>query len=454
MKETRTTLDPTMRELPLAPGGELDLRLGSNRLHLRTTDGDRVVIRGRTDHDLERDLEIQSGDGWIRVTDGPVGSLRLGPLTVRSGHVPDLDIEVPRSVRISVRTLSGDIEAVGIAGPSRWRTASGSIRVGAEAGPLSIDSVSGDAYLDARAPLAVTCHSVSGSVKLRAPRITALDVVTTSGDVAIDAALDEGAAHSLTSVSGDVRLATDSEVTIDFQSVAGDIRASMPHRIEGSRGRRTAVVGSGRVRVTVRTLSGNVTLKPGSGSTAGSSAEGAADRAGEAWASGEPGPGAGLWADFGRDWAESAKDWAQWGKAWAEGMAWGRPVRAGARTAARTAAGTAADASWSAPQGTASGEGTASGDVTAPADPASAAHAAPATEVAPGADAGGRDAAPPAMPAWDSLHDTARVSPLRHEDVEAARLEILRQLERGDIDVEAAAERLAALEGVAGRQEA
>ena len=185
---------------------------------------------------------------------------------------------------------------------------------------------------------------------------------------------------------------------------------------------------------------------------------GAAARAGEAWASGEPGPGAGLWADFGRDWAESAKDWAQWGKAWAEGMAWGRPASAGARTAARTAA----DASRPAPQGPApsgeasapSGEGAASVDATPPADPASAADAAPGTEVPRRADAGGPDAVSPAMPAWDSLDDTSPVAPLRHEDVEAARLEILRRLERGDIDVEAAAERLAALEGVAGRQEA
>ena len=435
MTDTRTTADPTMRELPLAAGGELELRLGSNRLHLRTTDGDRVVIRGRTDHDLERDLEIQSGNGWVRVTDGPVGSLRFGPLTVRSGgHVPDLDIEVPRNVRISARTLSGDIEAVGIAGPSRWQTASGSIRVAAEAGPLSIDAVSGAAYVDARAPLAVTCRTVSGSVRLRAPQITALDVATTSGDVTIDAGLDEGITHSLTSVSGDVRLATDSEVTIDFQSVAGDIRVSAPHRIEGSRGRRTAVVGSGRVRVAVRTLSGDVKVKPGSGSATGPSPEGTAGPADEASASGSR---TGFWADFGRDWAESAKDWAQWGKAWAEGMAWGRPAPAAA-------------GSSTPPGATAAGEDASMVEPTPAPAPAASTDPAPAGETAD-ADAGGQPTAPSAEA---NLDDTSPVAPVTHEDVEAARLEILRQLERGEIDVELAAERLAALEGVAGRQEA
>ena len=277
MSETRTTLDTTMRELPLAAGGELELRLGSNRLHLRITDGDCVVIRGRTDHDLERDLEIQSGNGWVRVTDGPVGSLRFGPLTVRNGgQAPDLDVEVPRNVRISARTLSGDIEAVGIAGPSRWQSASGSIRIGADAGPLSIDTVSGDAYVDARAPLAVTCRTVSGSVKVSAPRISALDVATTSGDMTIGAALDEGVTHSLTSVSGDVRLSTDSEVTIDFQSVAGDIRVSMPHRIEARAAGAPRSWGRAGCGSPSGTLSGDLKLKPGSGDGAGQNAEAAA----------------------------------------------------------------------------------------------------------------------------------------------------------------------------------
>lgn len=455
MTDTDTTLDPTMRELPLAAGGELELRLGANRLRLRVTDSDRVVIRGRTDHDLERDIEIQSGNGWVRVTDGPVGSLRFGPLTVRSGgHVPDLDVEVPRNVRISARTLSGDIEAIGIAGPSRWQTASGSIRIGVEAGPLSVDTVSGDATLDARAPLAVTCRTVSGAVRLRAPRITALDVATTSGDVTVDAALDEGTTHSLTSVSGDVRLATDSEVTIDFQSVAGDIRVSSPHRIDGSRGRRTAVVGSGRVRVTVRTLSGDLKLKPGSAAGARPNADGVASEPGAPGAPGENAPRTSFWADFGRDWAESAKDWAQWGKAWAEGMAWGRPAPAGA---AWPMPAPAQGASADAPAAQPTGEARSSADQQADAAPlgsAAAPMAAGDATTAQGAQApASPDDGTPAAAA-DSLDDTSPVALPRSDEIDAARLEILRRLERGELDVESAAEALAALDGVVGQREA
>jgi len=43
----------------------------------------------------------------------------------------------------------------------------------------------------------------------------------------------------------------------------------------------------------------------------------------------------------------------------------------------------------------------------------------------------------------------AEAAPEASEDVEAARLEILRALERGEIDVETATDRLAAVEGPA-----
>ncbi|HEY4752492.1 MAG TPA: DUF4097 family beta strand repeat-containing protein, partial [Candidatus Limnocylindrales bacterium] len=264
MTDTRNAFDPSVRELALPAGGELELRLGSGNLRVRITDGDCVVLRGHTDHDLERDLEIETGEGWIRVTDGPAGSFRIGPLTVRgNGHGIDLDVDVPRNVRISGRTLSGDIQAYGVMGESRWQSASGDIHVGAEGGPVTIETMSGSALIDARNPIAITCRTVSGSVGVRAPRLFALDIATTSGDTTVEASLDEGGTHAVTSVSGDLRLITGSEVAVELQTVAGDLRASMPHRAEGTRSRRLAVVGAGRVRVSVKTMSGDVKLQPG-----------------------------------------------------------------------------------------------------------------------------------------------------------------------------------------------
>lgn len=426
MTDTSSTVDPTVRELPIAPGGELELRLGANRLRVRTTDGDRVVIRGRTDHDLERDVEITSGTGWVRVSDGPVGSFRIGPLTLRNGgHAPDLDVEVPRNVRISARTLSGDIEAVGIAGPSRWQSASGDVRVAADGGQVSVDTVSGDATIVARAPIAVAARTVSGSVRIRAPRLQTLDAATTSGNISVEASLDAGGHHSMASVSGDVRLATGSEVTVELQSVAGDIRASVPHRSEGARGRRTIVVGAGRVRIAVRTMSGDVEILPGVPDEAVGDA-GSAAPGGDAQAGTGPGPEP-TWA-AGAAWGDAPTDRATWGGSFAGDSGWGEPAAPAAPGTPLAPAPPATPAAPEAPSAT---------DEPAAAD---AAATTPAAVVQPAA--GPAEAAP-------SLDDTAPVPAATRAELEAARLDVLRSLERGELDVEAAAARLAAIEDAA-----
>ncbi len=375
---------PSVRDLPLAAGGDLDLRLGASRLRLRVVDGDRLVVRGHTDHDLERDVEIASGEGWVRVTDGPAGSLRVGPLTLRgAGRAPDLDVDVPRGVRISARTLSGDIEAVGVAGASRWQSASGDIRVGAEDGSVTAESVSGRVLVDARGAVAVTARTVSGAVSVRAPMILALDAATTSGDILVDGRLDAGSAHSIATVSGDTRLVTGSEVTVEFQSVAGDIRAAVPHRSDGTRGRRTVVVGAGRVRIGIRTMSGDARLQPGV-------ADPVADAAAPTPAG--PAPASASWADVGRDWADLARDWAESAKGWASrGASWVPGAKAG----------------WAA-------------QAESPAQ-----------------------AWPPAAP------ETPVPAPAVASDADARRLAILRALERGEVTVAEAADRLAELEGPA-----
>jgi len=69
---------------------------------------------------------------------------------------------------------------------------------------------------------------------------------------------------------------------------------------------------------------------------------------------------------------------------------------------------------------------------------------APATAAMP-PDAAASGPEPTVTP---QLDETALVPVATHVDIEAARLEILRSLERGELDVAAAADRLAALEAV------
>ncbi len=253
--------DRATRELPLEPGGEVEILLTSNALRLRGIDGDHVVIRTRGGESIDDELTIETSSALVRIRDGGAGEVRLGPLRMRTRHPADLDIDIPRAARVSVRTLSGDVEAASIAGASRWATASGDLQLRVDGGPVSAESMSGDITVDSGVPVEVTARSVSGGVRLRVPELEALDASTTSGDIDVVAAMSRRGSHTMSSVSGDVQLATASPVRVEASTVTGDIRAAGSHRGEGGRGRRTLVVGDGSVSVSVSTMSGDVRLR-------------------------------------------------------------------------------------------------------------------------------------------------------------------------------------------------
>ncbi len=257
---TDTLHTASVRELPLEPGGSVEISVSSGSVRIRGIAGDRVVVRSHNGDSLADDVRIDATPGTVRIRDAE-GGFKLGPLQVRTRRSLDLDIDLPRTAAVSLRTMSGDVEATGIGGASRWATASGDLRIATSAGPIQVETMSGDAVIDASVAIALGARTVSGDLRVRAPRLDATDASTTSGDVHLEAELAPGSRHSVSSVSGDVDIATASPVRLEAQTIAGDVRATGPHTAEGGRGRRTLVVGNGSVALTVRTTSGDVRLR-------------------------------------------------------------------------------------------------------------------------------------------------------------------------------------------------
>jgi Toastrack DUF4097 len=249
-----------IRELPLGPRGEVEIVLPAGAIRVRGIAGDRVVVHARGGHGIDREVAIDASPGHVRIRDADDG-YRLGPIRMRAHRSGGLDIDVPRDARVSLRTLSGDVEATGIGRDSRWATASGDLRLGIDGGSVAIESMSGDVTLASTSAIGITARSVSGDLRFRAPRIEGLSASTTSGDVRIEAALQDGGGYEISSVSGDVELSTPSPVRVETQTIAGDVRASGSHVAEGGRGRRTLVVGGGSIRVSIRTTSGDIRLR-------------------------------------------------------------------------------------------------------------------------------------------------------------------------------------------------
>jgi len=259
-----THVGSSTRDLRLEAGGEVDILLTSASVRIRGVEGDRVIVRASRGEDIDDEVSMESAPGRVIVRDADRG-FKLGPIRVRLNGSADLEIDVPKSARISCKTLSGDVDATGLAGDTRWASASGDIRLRLDGGSLTAESMSGDVIVESAGSISIKARSVSGDVRIHAPRIERLGASTTSGDVRVEGELGEGEEHSISSISGDVELVTKSPVRVSTQTITGDVRASGTHTAEGGRGRRTIVSGAGSVPVGIRTTSGDIRLR-GSGS--------------------------------------------------------------------------------------------------------------------------------------------------------------------------------------------
>ena len=178
------------------------------------------------------------------------------------GHTPDLEVDLPRGATLVIEAGSADIEADGLAGDQRYRTASGDMTLRAVSGRVAVDAVSGDVDISATGEAAVTIKTVSGDVELRASTLTALDATTTSGDLRIAGRLAGPGPFAIVTVSGDTLLAPAGDVRIEMATLSGDLRSKVGGRTEGGRGRRSLVVGAGGPLVSLRSLSGDLLVVP------------------------------------------------------------------------------------------------------------------------------------------------------------------------------------------------
>lgn len=247
------------REIPVDPTGSIELMCTSGHVTIRGHDEPFVRITVVDGDGIDGLLDIEATPERVRIRDAEDGTFRLGPISLRTIRSADLELDVPRRARLSVRTMSGDVDASGLAGQTRWASASGDIKLQLDGGDVTADSMSGDVVLGASAAIRLGGRTVSGDVRVRAPSLSGLNASTTSGDIVVSGALAPDGTFEVTTVSGDVSLTTDGG-RFETQTVAGEVHARGSHRSEGGRGRRTILVGDGRALVRVRTMSGDIRI--------------------------------------------------------------------------------------------------------------------------------------------------------------------------------------------------
>lgn len=252
-----TTTRAIAIEHEIGPTGLLAIRLRAGDARLRAVDGSVVRVHD-VDGDLERSIVVERGEGSLSLRANGGGLFGEGKR--RGSNSADLVIDVPVRATVVVETASAEVTIDGLLGDQRYRTASGDIRLRDVSGQLSIETMSGDVDVLAVDTCSVVARTVSGDLSVRAANLDAFRATTTSGDVRMAGRLAGPGPFAIETVSGDMLLALAGHVRLEASTVAGDVTSEVGARSEGTPGRRVLIVGDGGPTMTVRSMSGDVSL--------------------------------------------------------------------------------------------------------------------------------------------------------------------------------------------------
>ncbi|HEX7490219.1 MAG TPA: hypothetical protein VF337_00770, partial [Candidatus Limnocylindrales bacterium] len=223
-------------------------------------------IRAADQASAERALDtgrviVDRGPGSLAV-ETPERRLSTGLAWLLAGArvQADVSLEVPWGTKVRYETMSGRIEAVALVGDQRYRTVSGDIRLWSLGGLVDAGSVSGSIALDRGGDIRLRANTVSGTIRVRARRLYGTSLSTTSGSIAVVAALDAAGDHRAESISGNVDLTPLNGVTAELRAISGSITSSIAHRLEGGRGSWRSIVGDGAAYFKVNTTSGGLRI--------------------------------------------------------------------------------------------------------------------------------------------------------------------------------------------------
>jgi hypothetical protein len=242
----------------IGESGRFSLRTASGSIAIRGTDGDVARVRDLTGRPLGERFSIDAGTGHLALElRTRLGfSIQLGGKSTED----ELEIELPRSAALVVETASADVEAIGLAGPKRFKSASGDLRLVDVVGELDANAVSGNVTVSASDRLDARVRTISGDLSLRAPSLSRLEAGTTSGDIRLDAELTGSGPFSVKSISGDMTIVSRGAFSVEAQTITGDLVTALEHRMNSAPGRKTLVIGRDGPTLQFKSVSGDLLI--------------------------------------------------------------------------------------------------------------------------------------------------------------------------------------------------
>ncbi len=263
-------------EHDIGPGGLFALRITTPDAQLRAVEGPtarvqiefsvRASSESEADEAFERmRFHVREDDGELEVTEPKHGETGLGSIVrilgIGNARVDaSITAEVPAGARIVYTGVSADVTATGFRGVQEFRSVSGDLVLNDISGELRVRGVSSDISLRGTAPIRLAINTVSGDASAFAPRFDELRIGTVSGDLDLEGSLDPDHQHRVETVSGDLSLGLVGDLSLEVRGLSTDVRLNVPHRTEGSRGRRRYIVGSGGPSLLFSSMSGDVAV--------------------------------------------------------------------------------------------------------------------------------------------------------------------------------------------------
>jgi DUF4097 and DUF4098 domain-containing protein YvlB len=249
----------------LAPGTRVEVSSIRGRVEIvngdTTTAEVHIVRTARTRADLEyHKIEVQQTGNRL-VVRGLQEPEQRQRENIQVNH--QVILKLPRSVDLSVSSVSGSLKVGDVDGETHVSSISGSANIGNVGGKLQVSSISGKLNVgNVGAEARVT--SISGNLHLGQVN-GALDVSSVSG--ALNATLVSLSPQgiNINSVSGSIQIAFKSEVNADFsaKNVTGEVYFDVPNVIRDSEAKSPNVrarIGAGGTPITISSVSGNIRL--------------------------------------------------------------------------------------------------------------------------------------------------------------------------------------------------
>jgi DUF4097 and DUF4098 domain-containing protein YvlB len=246
------------------------LEVENMRGEVRITSWDRNTVRVRATHAARGGVEISERGAVLHVRS-------------RAEHgmpTADIEVTVPRSLRVGVKGTFVSTRIDGVGGPVEVSTVHGDIdvrgasdvRVEAVQGSVRVENATGDVEArsvneDVRVIGArgnVRAETINGKVQIEGSQSSNVRGAAVNGTVSYAGVIRDGGRYSFTSHSGDVVVAVPDGVnaTVTLATIAGEFRSELPIQLTEARpGRRvTVTLGTGSAQLELESFSGRVRL--------------------------------------------------------------------------------------------------------------------------------------------------------------------------------------------------